>query len=49
MSIVVLGALAGLVVLVMAFGGSKIARNVILYIVVLFAAALLAVWFFLKQ
>ena len=43
----VLGAAVGLIVLVMALAGSKIARQAVMIIVFLMAAALLAIWFFL--
>jgi hypothetical protein len=46
MSIVVLGAVVGLIVLVMALAGSKLARQAVILIVVLMAGALLAIWYF---
>ena len=46
MSIMVVGAVIGLVVLVMALGGSKSARKALLFIVAVIAAALLAIWYF---
>jgi hypothetical protein len=48
MSIVVLGALIGLIVVVMALGGSKMARQALIFIVILMAVALLASWYFLQ-
>ena len=48
MSIMVLGAAVGLIVLVMALGGSKMARQALILIVILMAAALLASWYFLQ-
>ena len=47
MSIMVLGAIVGFVVLVMALAGSKIARQALMIIVILMAAGLLAIWYFL--
>jgi len=46
MSVVVLGAVVGLFVLVMALAGSKLARQAVILIVVLMAGALLAIWYF---
>ena len=47
MSIMVLGALIGLIVVVMALGGSKMARQASILIVIMMAGALLATWYFL--
>ena len=46
MSIMVLGAAVGLIVLVMALGGSRLARQALILIVILMAGALLAIWYF---
>jgi hypothetical protein len=46
MSIVVLGAAVGLFILVMALAGSKLARQAVILIAVLMAAAVLAIWYF---
>ena len=45
MPIMVLGAIVGLVVLVMALSGAKFARETMILIVCLMAAGLLAIWF----
>ena len=49
MSIMVLGAVAGLFILVMALAGSKMARQALIIIVVLMAGGLLAIWWFLYR
>ena len=46
---VVLGAIIALVVLVLALAGSKLARQTLMLIAGLMAAALLAIWFFLRS
>ena len=47
MSIMVLGALVGLIFLVMALGGSRFSRQVVIFMVSLMAAALLAIFYLL--
>ena len=49
MSIMVLGAVAGLFILVMALSGAKMAREALIIIVLLMAGALLAIWWFLYR
>jgi len=46
---VVLGAMFALVVLVLALAGSKLARQTLMLIAGLIAAALLAIWFLLRS
>jgi hypothetical protein len=44
----VIGALVGLFLVVTALGGSKISRNALIFITILFAGGLAAIWWFLR-
>ena len=46
MSIMVLGAIAGLFIIVFAIAGSKLAREMLILVGVLMAALLVAIWYF---
>ena len=46
MSIMVLGAIAGIFILVFAIAGSKLAREALVFVGGLMAALLVAIWYF---